>query len=290
MYNADYKLVQYCDGTRWISMGGGVTDMRIGTLAANRWCVANAAGTGLECTQDKPITDVTLTGDVIGTGPGVVATTIASQAVTTVKLADANVTYAKLQPTQAAGVLLGRGAGAGAGMVQELTLGTGLSLAGTVLSAAASSANAAGPAGAVQFNDGGAFGGVSAFTYSGSVGLNVQNGNASGTAINAGTTGATATAINASSSATAVNATTTGATGTAIGGTATGASATAINANALGNAGTALRGQATGANAYAVYSQGRMHVTGALTTAAEVTVGKSLTLTPQAGLAAPVMP
>jgi hypothetical protein len=150
-----------------------------------------------------------------------------------------------------------------------------------------SAASAAGPNGAVQFNDGGALAGVSVFTYDRSAGLNVQNLNATGTAINASSS---STAINASSAGTAVNATGTGASGSAINAVAVGASGTALTANALGNAGTALRASATGANAYAIYSQGRMHVTGALTALDNVTVGKTLKLTPQTGLAPPVMP
>ncbi|MFT4117881.1 hypothetical protein [Bradyrhizobium sp.] len=156
-----------------------------------------------------------------------------------------------------------------------------------------SAASAAGPAGAVQFNDGGAFGGASAFTYSSSAGLNVQNLNATGSGISVTAIGGTGTGISATAngaSGTAINAATNGGTGTAISAIATSGSGTAINANAFGSTGIALRGQATGANGYGVYSQGRMHVTGAFTTGSDVTVGGRLNLTPQTGLAAPVMP
>jgi hypothetical protein len=69
---------------------------------------------------------ITLTGDVTGSGTGSFAATIAADAVT----------YAKMQNASAASILLGRGAGAGAGDLQEVTLGTNLSMTGAVLNAA----------------------------------------------------------------------------------------------------------------------------------------------------------
>lgn len=68
-----------------------------------------------------------LTGDVVA-GPG-----SGSQAAT---IANAAVTYAKIQDVSAASKLLGRG-DSGAGDVQELTVGTGLAMTGTTLSATA---------------------------------------------------------------------------------------------------------------------------------------------------------
>lgn len=64
-----------------------------------------------------------LSGDVVATGPGNVAATIANDAVT----------FAKMQNV-ATGALLGRGA-AGSGDVQALTIGAGLVLVGNDLQA-----------------------------------------------------------------------------------------------------------------------------------------------------------
>ena len=48
---------------------------------------------------------------------------------------DAGITYAKIQDVAAASRLLGRGSAAGAGDVQEITIGANLTLSGTELSA-----------------------------------------------------------------------------------------------------------------------------------------------------------
>ncbi|MBV9528171.1 hypothetical protein, partial [Sphingomonas sp.] len=92
------------DGLAAVASSGSAADLGTGTLPAARMPA--------------------LTGDVTTTA-GAVASTIANNAVS----------YAKMQDTAAASVLLGRGSAGGAGDPQEITLGSGLAMVGTVLSA-----------------------------------------------------------------------------------------------------------------------------------------------------------
>jgi hypothetical protein len=84
---------------------------------------------------------ITLTGDVTGSGTGPFATTIAQDAVT----------YDKMQDVSAPSLLLGRGS-VGAGDVQEITLGTNLTMTGTTLDATggSGSGDVVGPASATN--------------------------------------------------------------------------------------------------------------------------------------------
>lgn len=115
--------------------------------ANNQWEPGNqGAGTGNVLSNEVSSVDgqVTLAS---GTGgktiefyedDGLVRTTGGVPAPATVGTADVDddaVTYAKLQNVSAAARILGRGSAAGAGDVQELTVGTGVSISGTVISA-----------------------------------------------------------------------------------------------------------------------------------------------------------
>lgn len=85
-------------------------------------------GGGIEFTSTGGIQTTALTGDVTKTAGGT-STTIANDAVT----------YAKMQNVTAASRLLGRGSASGSGDVQEITLGTGLSMSGTTVNSAVGS-------------------------------------------------------------------------------------------------------------------------------------------------------
>jgi hypothetical protein len=105
---------------------GTTTGTFSGPLAGNA-TTATGLSAVLGCAQHPA-----LTGDVT-TPSGSCATTIPA----------GTITYSKLQNTSAASVLLGRGS-ASAGVPQEITLGTGLTMAGTVLNAAAGTVTATG--------------------------------------------------------------------------------------------------------------------------------------------------
>jgi hypothetical protein len=76
---------------------------------------------------------ITLSGDVTGSGATSITTTIAANAVTTSKIANTAVTFAKFQNINT-NRLLGRST-AGSGSVEEISIGSGLSLSGGTLSA-----------------------------------------------------------------------------------------------------------------------------------------------------------
>jgi len=78
-------------------------------------------------------TAVAMSGDTTISNTG--AVTISNDAVTTAKILNSNVTYAKVQNVSTNDRLLGR-ATAGAGVLEEITLGTNLSITGTTLNAA----------------------------------------------------------------------------------------------------------------------------------------------------------
>ncbi len=79
-----------------------------------------------------------LTGDVTATGPGSVAATIANNAVTTAKIATTAVTLARLANAAANDKVLGSGNSGSGASYAEITLGSGLAMTGTTLSATGS--------------------------------------------------------------------------------------------------------------------------------------------------------
>ncbi len=133
------KLAPLTPSRVLISDGSGViaastvTDTALGFLDAT-----SSIQTQLNGKQATGNYITALTGDVTASGPGSVTATIATN----------TVTYAKMQNVSGASRLLGRG-DSGSGNVQEITLGAGLTMTGTVLSATGGGSGQS----AIQFQD-----------------------------------------------------------------------------------------------------------------------------------------
>jgi hypothetical protein len=108
--------------------GGTITGTTVSGITLSGTSTPTLAVSGTTSVSGTNTGDqtITLTGDVTGSGTGSFAATIAASAVT----------YAKMQAVSAASRLLGRGT-AGTTAVREVSLGTGLSMSGDVLSATA---------------------------------------------------------------------------------------------------------------------------------------------------------
>jgi hypothetical protein len=134
----------------WVAQSGGGGGNAFGTIAVSGQSSVVAdqandtltlvAGSNITLTTDATGDSVTIAstaagvtdgdkGDISVSGSGSVWTIDASTDTTS------GVTYAKMQHVSAASRLLGRGSAAGSGNVQEISLGTGLSMSGTTLSA-----------------------------------------------------------------------------------------------------------------------------------------------------------
>lgn len=127
VYNDDYATLQFCDGTAWIGMGGaaggGPVDGDKGDIsvsgAGNSWVIDAGAVTSSQIADNA-----------------VVTARLSDGAVTTSKLAASAVTYARIQDVSASSRLLGRSS-TGAGPIEEIIVGSGLTLLGGTLSASA---------------------------------------------------------------------------------------------------------------------------------------------------------
>lgn len=141
--NAAYGLIKTVSGTdRYLKVDTGLLTTRL-------WDQKGKDSLGALISAKQPTGNyiTALTGDVAASGPGSAVATIQANAVTTTKINNNAVTYAKMQ-AMTANKLLGSGASGTA--VAEITLGTGLSFSGTTLNA---TGGGGGTLAKTQYND-----------------------------------------------------------------------------------------------------------------------------------------
>lgn len=137
----------YSDGSVWTWLGNNPsTADQIGNVPAGNISATDVqaaineldteklgvSATAASATQLATGRTIAITGDLTYTSPSFNGTGNVTAAGT---IANDAVTFAKMQNSSAASILLGRGAGSGAGDFQEITLGTNLSMFGTTLNA-----------------------------------------------------------------------------------------------------------------------------------------------------------
>ncbi|NCC23218.1 MAG: hypothetical protein EOM26_12295, partial [Alphaproteobacteria bacterium] len=123
-----------------ISTGGNVSMLGDLTITGDDLFMATNNAGYILVADNTNFNPVPMSGDIAIDATG--ATTIQPNAVETGMIAGRNVTYPKL-PEQTESTLLGRGQGAGNGDTQEITLGSGLTMTGTTISASIGSGNIA---------------------------------------------------------------------------------------------------------------------------------------------------
>lgn len=122
-------------GATWTIDNDVVTYAKMQNVSAgNRLLGRHNAGSG-DVTELTLGQGLTTTGTALHLATGsITASLMAGNSIATASIINDNVTYAKIQNVSSASRLLGRGSTAGAGDVEEIFIGTGLSLVGTTLS------------------------------------------------------------------------------------------------------------------------------------------------------------
>lgn len=167
--NGQFLKTNGAGGLSWATIAGG------GDMLASTYDPAAIAQQVVGLTASQTLTNKTFVAPILGTPASGTLTNATGLPLSTG--VTGTLPYANFVNASAVSVLVGRGAASGAGVMQQITLGSGLTMTGTVLSSSGGGGGTpGGSTGQIQFNNAGSFAGFGYVTKTATYTLTATDG------------------------------------------------------------------------------------------------------------------